>query len=196
MGVMAGTICGSAKAYFGEMAGLLGRVDAGAVDRLGDILYQAWKDKRRVYAFGNGGSAATASHVVCDFLKTAAVEGKRRLAAISLGDNIGTLTALGNDIHYDQVFRYPLETFGEAGDVALAISCSGNSPNVLRACEWAREKGMKVVALTGCKGGKLGALADLHINIPSENYGIIEDLHLSIGHIAAQRLKCRVEGEN
>lgn len=192
---MAGTICGSARQYFGQMGELLPRLDGGGIDRFGQLLFQTWKDRRRAYFFGNGGSAATASHIVCDLVKTASVEGKRRLAAISLTDNLGTLTALGNDVHYDEVFRFPLETFGQSGDLAVAISCSGNSPNVLRACEWARQGGLKVVALTGCAGGKLAGLADLHINVPCDNYGIVEDLHLSIGHIVAQSLKCLVQAE-
>ena len=123
---------------------------------------------------------------------TAAVEGAPRLHAVSLSDNMGLTTAIGNDLHYDDTFVYPLESYAIAGDLAVAISCSGNSPNVLRACAWAKEHGLTVVALTGCAGGKLAACGNIHIHVPSDNYGVVEDIHMSIGHIAAQMLKARI----
>jgi D-sedoheptulose 7-phosphate isomerase len=189
---MAGSICDSSAKYISQLSELLSRLNAGAIDRFADVLYRAWRDDRRVFIFGNGGSALTASHQACDLLKTAAVDGQRRLQVLSLVDNFGLTTALGNDISYDQVFRYPLETYAKRGDVAIAISASGDSPNVLIACEWARKNGVFVAALTGFAGGKLAALADLHVNIPSDNYGLIEDLQLSVGHIAAQILKSSI----
>jgi D-sedoheptulose 7-phosphate isomerase len=102
------------------------------------------------------------------------------------------MTALGNDISYEQVFAFPLASYAQAGDLAVAISCSGNSPNVLRACEWAKANGLNVVALTGLAGGKVKDLAHVHANVPSDNYGVVEDLHMSMGHIAAQMLKSRI----
>lgn len=190
---MAGTIAHSAKDYFDAMAAAAGHVDAAAVERYAQILFEAWRDGRRVLVFGNGGSAYNASHHVTDYVKTASVQGRPRLKAISLTDNVGLTTAVGNDLAYDQTFLFPLESYGQAGDVAVGISCSGNSPNLLRACEWAREHGLTVVALTGFSGGKVKDVAHLHINVPSENYGVIEDLHMSIGHIASQMLKSRIE---
>jgi D-sedoheptulose 7-phosphate isomerase len=158
-------------------------------------VFQAWRDGRRVFVFGNGGSAYNASHFVTDLVKTAAVDGQKRLAAFSLVDNIGLTTAIGNDLSYDETFSYPLESYAQAGDVAIAISCSGNSPNVLRACRWAREHGLTVAALTGFAGGKIKDTSDIHINIPSTNYGLMEDLHLSVGHVIAQSLKSRILDE-
>ncbi len=192
---MAGTIVSNAHSYLVEMAELLGTLDPVPMDAFVEAVYQAWRDGRRVYIFGNGGSAYNSSHMVTDFVKTAAVDGQKRLAAFSLVDNTGLTTAIGNDVSYDETFSYPLESFAKAGDIAVAISCSGNSPNVLRACEWARENGLTVVALTGFAGGKVKALADIHINIPSENYGIMEDVHMSVGHIVAQSLKSRILAE-
>jgi D-sedoheptulose 7-phosphate isomerase len=189
---MAGTTCKNAQAYLDEMGKLLKSLDAAPMDAFADCVYQAWRDGRRVFVFGNGGSASTASHYVADFVKTAAVEGQKRLAAFCLNDNIGLLTALGNDISYDETFSYPLASYAHPGDVAVALSCSGNSPNVLHAARWAREHGMTVVALTGFAGGKLKELADIHINIPSSNYGLIEDLHLSVNHVVAQSLQSRI----
>lgn len=189
---MAGTTCDNARSYIDEMGQLLKSLDPAPMDAFADCVYQAWRDGRRVFVFGNGGSASTASHYVADFVKTAAVEGQKRLAAFCLNDNIGLLTALGNDISYDETFSYPLASYAQTGDVAVALSCSGNSPNVLRAANWAREHGMTVVALTGFAGGKLKELADIHINIPSSNYGLIEDLHLSVNHVVAQSLQARI----
>jgi D-sedoheptulose 7-phosphate isomerase len=189
---MAGFIASSARSYIDEMTQVLGEVDPAPVDALADCLFQAWRDGRRVFVFGNGGSAYNASHIVTDLVKTAAVNGQRRLAAFSLVDNTGLTTAIGNDLSYDETFSYPLESYSQAGDVAIAISCSGNSPNVLRACRWAREHGLTVAALTGFSGGKVKEMADIHVNVPSTNYGIMEDLHMSVGHIVAQSLKSRI----
>ena len=192
---MAGSITHSAEQYFTALAGILPCIDQASIRRFADVLYDTWWENRRAFIFGNGGSASTAGHYVCDMVKNTAAEGKPRLQVLSLADNLALLTALGNDISYDEIFRYPLASYARTGDVAVAITASGNSPNVLRACEWAREHGLFVVALTGFSGGKVRELCDLHINIPSDNYGIIEDLHLSVNHIVSQMLKTRIAAE-
>jgi len=189
---MAGTISKTASSYFTEMQAILQQVDCDAIDRYGEELFKAWRDDRTVFVFGNGGSAYCASHHVTDYIKTARVEGEKALRAVSLVDNLGLLTALGNDISYDDIFSYPLESVARPDDVAVAISCSGNSGNVVKALAWAKDNGLLTVAITGFQGGKIGKIADIHINIPNKNYGIIEDLQLSVGHIAAQGLKSRV----
>jgi D-sedoheptulose 7-phosphate isomerase len=175
------------------MSRAVAQLDAAATERFADTIFNAWRDNRHVFVFGNGGSAYTSSHFVTDLVKTASVEGKKRLHAMSLVDNVGLTTAIGNDISYDDIFRFPLSSYAKSGDIAIGISCSGNSPNLLRACEWAKENGLTVIALTGFSGGKVKNLAHLHINVPSENYGVIEDLHLSIAHIIAQGLIARIE---
>ena len=164
---MAGTISKTSASYISEMSRALSQIDASAVDRFADLIFNAWRDNRHVYVFGNGGSAYTSSHFVTDLVKTASVEGKKRLHAISLLDNVGLTTALANDISYEESFRFPLASYAKTGDLAIGISCSGNSPNLLRACEWAKENGLTVIALTGFTGGKVKNLADLHINVPS-----------------------------
>jgi D-sedoheptulose 7-phosphate isomerase len=189
---MAGSIVSTAAAYFEHAAAVMKKLDVKAIDGYSELLFNAWRDRKRVFVFGNGGSAYTSSHHVTDYVKTAAVDGARRLDAMSLVDNYGLTTALGNDVSYDETFVYPLASFAKAGDLAVAISCSGNSPNVVKACEWAKASGLTVVAITGFAGGKIGKLADLHVNIPSDNFGVIEDLQMSVGHIAAQALKTRV----
>lgn len=191
---MAGTMAESADAYLAELRDVAGRVDAGRIEAATQRVFGAWRAHRMVFTCGNGGSAATASHLVCDLVKTASVEGLPRLRAMCLGDTPALLTAIANDVDYASVFLYPLETMAREGDVLIAISCSGNSPNTLRAAEWARQEGVTVISLTGFKGGRLGepALADVHVNIPSENYGVMEDLHMSVGHMMAQGLRARV----
>lgn len=182
----------TARTYLDHMRQMIDRIDTDAVDRFAQLMFAAWQGNHCIYTFGNGGSAATASHHVCDYVKTAAVDGARRLRAVCLADNVAATTAIANDISYDDVFVYMLETYAETGDLAVAISCSGESPNVLRACAWARDRKIPVIALTGRHGGKLADLADVHINVPSDNYGVIEDLHMSIGHIVSHDLKLRV----
>jgi D-sedoheptulose 7-phosphate isomerase len=192
---MAGSICTSAKAYISELGKLLERVDCATIDSFAEMLFDAWREGRHVFFFGNGGSATTAGHHAMDLTKTAAVPGQPRLKAMSLNDNYGITTAVGNDISYEESLSYPLESYAQAGDIAVGITCSGNSPNVLRACRWAREHGLKVVAITGFAGGKVKDLADLHINFPSDNYGLVEDLQLAVGHMVAQALKAKVEAQ-
>lgn len=189
---MAGHVCSTAESYLTRMGDLLGSLDRAAIDRYADLLMEVWLRDGCVFVFGNGGSASCASHHVADYVKTASVDGQRRLRAMSLVDNKEMLTAIGNDIGYDDIFLHQLESFAKAGDVAVAISCSGNSPNVVSACQWAKSVGIGTVAVTGFKGGELGSLADIHINIPDDNYGIVEDLQLAVGHMVAQRLHCRV----
>ena len=192
---MAGSICESTRAYLEERRDLLMKIGEAAIGRYVDVLFEAWCDGRRVFVFGNGGSAYTASHHVCDYVKTVTADLKRPLQAFSLVDNVGIGTAVANDISYEDVFSFPLSAYAEAGDVAVAISCSGNSPNVLRACKWGKANGLTIVALTGFSGGKVKQLADVHVNIPHDNYGIVEDLHLSIGHIVSQTLRSRILAE-
>jgi D-sedoheptulose 7-phosphate isomerase len=190
---MAFTTCNGATEYLQAMQAQLARLDPSAIDRYVDLIFQAWQDDRLVLVFGNGGSAYTASHHVTDYVKTAAVDGRRRLRAISLVDNIGLTTALGNDISYDDTLCYPLESYARPGDVAVGISCSGNSPNVVKACQWAKDHGMSVVAITGFSGGRIGSIADVHIHVSSDNYGVVEDIQMMIGHIVAQSLQARVQ---
>ena len=192
---MAGTSAASAAGYLRQLKRLLDQIDSQPVDALADRIFQAHCDGQQVFVFGNGGSAYTASHFVTDLVKTAAVEGCSHLRAMSLVDNYGLTTALGNDIDYDETFLFPLAAYARPGDVAIAISGSGNSPNVVKACRWARNNGLTVAALTGFTGGRIAKLCHLHIHVPSDNYGLIEDLHLSVGHMISQALKSRLMTE-
>ncbi len=193
---MARMMSASAKDYLETMGQLCQTLDYGAIDALADRLLQTWRDNQQVFVFGNGGSACTAGHFIIELVMTAGVGGSRGLRAFALPDNVGMLTALANDFSYEEIFHYPLASYGQPGDIALAISGSGNSPNVLKAAHLAKQRGLVLVALTGFDGGELKNLADLHINVPNDNYGIIEDLHMSIGHILGQRLNRAIVAES
>lgn len=190
---MAKTTCNSARQYLDALGSLLPNLDAEAIDLVTEAVFRRWADDRQVLVLGNGGSASTAAHYVTDLVKTAWVPGQRRLRTLSMTDNPGLTTAIGNDLAFEESFSFPLESYAREGDLVIAISGSGNSPNIVSACRFARSLSLEVVGLTGFDGGELGRLADLHVNVPSDNYGLIEDLHLSMGHMIGQGLRARVE---
>jgi D-sedoheptulose 7-phosphate isomerase len=156
---------------------------------IADIIFQAYLKAKHIYIFGNGGSAATASHFARDLSVGSASPGKPRVKAISLADNMVGVTSIANDINYESIFVEQMTERVEPGDVAIAISCSGDSPNVLRAIEYAKERGATTIGFTGFGGGKLRQLADLSINLSSRNHGQIEDMHLALEHIVSNMLR-------
>jgi len=153
---------------------------AGLIKQLQTVL----RENRQVFVFGNGGSAALASHFACDLGKGTATGGnsEKRFRALSLTDNTALITAWANDTSYEHVFAEQLRNFIQCGDVAFAISGSGSSPNVLLALQAAPEAGSINIGLTGFKGGKMKELCDVCIVIPSDNMQVIEDVHLSTAH--------------
>jgi len=161
------------------------------LERVAEILLRAQREGRKVFFLGNGGSASTASHMAVDFGKGTAMQGQPRLRAISLTDNIGLITAWANDSAYESVFQEQLDNLLEPQDVVVGISASGNSANVLRAMEFARQRGAVTIGLIGFGGGKLKDLVDVDITVASRNYGQIEDFHLSLDHILSQYLKAK-----
>jgi D-sedoheptulose 7-phosphate isomerase len=158
-------------------------IDTGKVEQAIHWLREARDNGRHIFVCGNGGSASTASHFACDVVKGASYQRDSRFRIMALTDQMPTLTAYANDVGYDAVFVEPLRNFAAAGDVFMAISGSGNSPNVLRAMEYANATGCKTIALTGRDGGKLGPLAQLEIHVPVPHMGRIEDAHLIICHM-------------
>jgi D-sedoheptulose 7-phosphate isomerase len=171
------------KGYIDELKETLAATDVELLARAIDMVREAWEAGRQVFLFGNGGSAATASHICCDFQKGVSDVTGKPLRAISLSDNVSIMTAWGNDTEYANIFSKQLETLGTEGDVAIAISGSGNSPNVLRAIEVAKHKGMKTIGMTGFAGGKLAPMVDVALIARSDNMQRIEDMHLIWGHI-------------
>lgn len=188
-------------AYLADLKGVLDNLPLGEAERAAEILFQAYRDDHTVFLFGNGGSAALASHMAADLGKCTHYPGPewlasvKRLKALSVSDNTPMITAWANDTHYENVFAGQMENFIQKDDVAFAISGSGNSPNVLRALELARRKGATTVGLAGCGGGKMKALLDCAIVVPSHNMQKVEDAHLILAHMIFLDLKNRVESE-
>lgn len=168
--------------YFYQVSSVLQKLPLEDITAVVRILEQARENGRRVFLFGNGGSAATASHFACDLGKGTVREGRPRFKVIVLNDNVPTLTAYANDVGYEVVFAEPLASLGEPGDVVIGISGSGNSPNVLRAMDVARQRGMTTIGITGYQGGKLKERVDVCVVVPSDSMQQIEDVHLVILH--------------
>lgn len=177
--------------YVAQLRAVLDELDADRLQQLADRVREARMAGQTVFIIGNGGSAATASHFCCDLAKGASVEGLPRIRALSLTDNTSMISAVGNDIDYESVFSEQLDVLARPGDVLIAITASGNSPNILKAVELAKQRGVWTVGLIGFGGGKLKALVDLDITVSSRNYGCVEDLHLILDHVLSQYLKQR-----
>ena len=172
----------------------IAELDLNELERIVDVLQEAQENARQIFLFGNGGSAATASHLACDLAKTAAVLGKPRLRAISLTDNMPILTAIANDGSYDDIFVEQMSGLWRWGDLAIGISASGNSPNVLKAIRYAKGHGGKTIGFSGFGGSKLARMADFNITFSSRNYGVVEDMHLILNHLISEALKQRLQG--
>jgi D-sedoheptulose 7-phosphate isomerase len=148
-----------------------------------DWFKEARANGRTIFVCGNGGSASTASHFACDIIKGASFNRESRFRIIALTDSLPAITAYSNDVCYDCVFCEQLKNFAESGDIVMAISGSGNSPNVLRAIEYANRLGCRTVSLTGRDGGKLGSMAQLNIQVSAPHMGRIEDAHMVVCHM-------------
>jgi D-sedoheptulose 7-phosphate isomerase len=155
--------------YLEEIERILQNLPQAEIARAIGILTQARTKGRRIFVFGNGGSAAMASHFACDLGKGTVQEGKTRFKVISLSDNVPLLTAYANDFGYETVFAEPLASLAEPDDVAIAISSSGNSPNVLRAMDVARERGLTTIGITGFEGGRLKGKVDVCVIVPADS---------------------------
>ena len=155
--------------------------EAGAqlIEKLRGVL----QDDRQVFVFGNGGSAANASHFATDLGKLASDKVGKRFRVLSLNDNTGWLTALANDYSYEDVFAGQLQNYGKAGDLVLALSVSGNSPNCVKALEWAKAHGLRTVALVGARRGRMAEIAEQVIVISDTHYGRVEDAQMGICHM-------------
>ena len=178
-----------ADAYFRASQAAQASVDRVALAKAGALLAGAYAARKCVFVCGNGGSAAISNHLVCDHLKGCQTDTDLRPRVVSLAATIETITAVANDISYDEVFAYQLRTLADAGDVLISVSSSGDSENVVRACQWARDNGLAVIALTGFAGGRTQALADVNLHVAGDNYGVVEDTHQALMHILAQFIR-------
>lgn len=185
-----------AQGYLRSLTSALGELDLARVASTIEVLWKAYQHDRQIFFLGNGGSAATASHIVTDLTKGALGHRgdapARPVRAISLTDNLALLSAWANDVGYDSVFLGQLRAYLHPNDLVVAISASGNSENVLRAVRFAREQGATTIGLTGLGGGALAGLSDISIVIDSNHYGVVEDAHLQIGHIIGYYFRQRI----
>ena len=174
--------------YKKDLLSALELVDLDKVELATNWMRDARDRDCHIFTCGNGGSASTASHFVCDVLKGASYEREKRFRILAFTDSLPTLTAYSNDVGYECVFVEQLKNFGGPGDVLMAISGSGNSPNVIAAVNYAKSIGCKTIGLTGRDGGKLGRAVDLEIRVAEQHMGRIEDAHLMICHMIAYQL--------
>jgi len=178
-----------ADAYFQASRDAQASVDRVALAKAGALLAGAYAARKTIYACGNGGSAAISNHLVCDHLKCIQTDTALLPRVVSLSATIETITAVANDISYDEIFVYQLRTLADPGDVLISISSSGDSENVVRACDWAKANDLAVIALTGFAGGRTQGLADVNLHVAGDNYGVIEDTHQALMHVLAQFIR-------
>lgn len=178
------------KNYFNELKKAIDKLDLEKIQKVTEVIFEAYKNNKQIFILGNGGSASTASHFACDLgkgtIKKVYDNKEKRFKVISLTDNIATMTAFGNDVSFEDIFSQQLKNLLNKEDVVIGISGSGNSPNVVKAIQYAKECGAKTIGLLGFKtGGKLRELIDYEITVQDNHYGRIEDIHLMLGHLIA-----------
>jgi D-sedoheptulose 7-phosphate isomerase len=188
----------AARPYLERLEEELRRISAADLQRWADHLFRAWEQDRFVFIFGNGGSGTTASHMAEDLGKSTLQpedledESKRRFKVLSLTDNAGWIMAVGNDLAYDQIFVQQLMNYGGAGDLVIAISGSGNSPNVLKAVDWANRHGLVTFGLTGYSGGKLRAMQQDGLHVALDDMGMVESIHVCLFHWVLNDVYARI----
>jgi D-sedoheptulose 7-phosphate isomerase len=180
------------KRYFSGLGQILLNIPLDKIKKMVDLLFDAYLKERQVFIMGNGGSAATASHFMVDLSKQTICGVHKRFKVISLSDNIPSMTAWANDASYEDIFVEQLKNLCQPGSLVIALSASGNSENVLRAVEFARNNGAITIGLTGFEGGRLKDMADEAIIVPSNLIGQIEDVHLSLVHVVCNILREKV----
>jgi len=168
---------------------LLKKIDQKILNKIIQEILNSIKNKRDFFSCGNGGSAATAEHLSCDFSKGSCTNTNLNFKVFSLNSNVALMTAIANDISYDDVFSYQLNRYGKANDVLLAFSVSGTSKNIIKCAKIAKKKKIKIISFTGFNGGALKKLSSYNINFSSNNFGIVEDCHLTIMHFISQYIR-------
>ncbi|MCC7346626.1 MAG: SIS domain-containing protein [Variibacter sp.] len=172
-----------AQDYQDQLIDTIRGIDLDKVNQAIEWFREARANGRRIFVCGNGGSASTASHFACDMVKGASYQRPTRFRIMALTDQMPTISAYSNDVGYECVFVEQLKNFAEPGDIVMGISGSGNSPNVLRALEYANETGCRTIGLSGRDGGRLAPLAQLNIHVPVPHMGRIEDAHMIVCHM-------------
>lgn len=177
------------REYLEEFMAALKALDAGMLEEIMKQLELARQEGRQVFVIGNGGSAASSAHWVCDFGKGINFGESKRLRVFSLADNLAIQTALSNDIAYDEIFTEQLKNYLNPGDVIIGLSVSGNSENVVKALDYGKKHGATTVSIVGKARGRMTELADIPLVVESENYGIVEDIHMFIAHVISQYMR-------
>jgi len=177
--------------YLARLIQATASIDRKAIGRAAELIERAVLAGARIFSLGNGGSAAIANHLTCDFIKGIATGTGLRPKVQSLSEAIALMTAISNDVAYEDVFAGQLAALAEPGDLIIAISSSGNSPNIIKALAWARAAGVGSIAMTGFSGGAAAGLADVNLHVEAANYGLVEDLHQSMMHLLAQYVRQR-----
>lgn len=180
------------NAYFEQIKKTISNISGEKIQEVLNIIFEAYKNDKCLFVFGNGGSAATASHIACDAAKGTAAPGKRRFKAMCLSDNAPLITAWANDTDYRNTFGEQLKNFVQPGDVALGLSFSGMSPNVINAFKTANEMGATSILFSGKSGGEAKKVATVHVLVPSEHMQQIEDIHAMLNHIIFMALRERI----
>ena len=173
------------KDYLTRLSQILDDIDADVVSDIVNTFEETIKNKSRIYILGNGGSAATASHIVNDLGAGLRRRGIINFDVTSLGDNSPVITAIANDIGYENIFYMQMKGHINADDVVIAISCSGDSPNIIKAVDYAKDLGCKIIGVTGFNGGYLKKISNInfHVDVPEDEYGLVEDTHMILDHI-------------
>jgi len=181
--------------YLVELEAVVRAISRAEVEAAVMALFENWRERRHVFLIGNGGSAATASHMANDLNKFTIVEGQPRFRAMALTDNVPLLTAVGNDLSYEDIFVEQLRNWLRPGDLVIGISASGNSRNVVKGAAYAKAHGARVVGFCGQPGGQLAQLADLKVIIPSSQIGQQEDGHMILDHVISLALRELIRAE-
>jgi len=179
--------------YLFNMEQLLDRLPLASIQETIDTLYRARLENRQIFIMGNGGSASTATHFVCDLAKNTRWDGLPNFRAIGLSDNMAIFSALANDEGYENVFAQQLASFIRPGDIVIGISTSGKSPNVIKAIELANHSRALTIGMTGFNGGQLGEMVDIHLHVPSDLIEQVEDVHLMLEHLICKALRERAQ---
>lgn len=188
-------------AYLNHLQTELGRIAQADLQNWADLIFAAWQDERFVFIIGNGGSGTTASHMAEDLGKSTLRpedlrdETKKRLKVLSLTDNAGWIMAVGNDVAYDHIFVQQLMNYGSRGDLLIALSGSGNSPNILSAVDWANRHGLVTFGLTGYTGGKLRKMQQSGLHVDLADMGMVESIHLCLFHWVLNDVFARINRE-
>ena len=175
--------------YINQKITVLQNIDFKRLDKITNLLKKCFKDNNIVYTCGNGGSSSLADHFTCDFIKQSNNKTNLQVKSISLTSNFSLISAIANDINFDEIFSFQIEKLCKKNDVLFLFSVSGNSPNLVKAIKKAKKMSVKTISFTGFDGGKLAKMSDLNLNFPIANYGIVEDCHVSLMHYLSQYLR-------